>query len=70
MSFDTHGLRALYTQISIPNGKYGEEDAQTYDDRVRQAENLMNQNFMTIQQQIGDIALAVASLQEWARQFN
>lgn len=63
------GMRALYTQIQLPGNRHKGEDAQSYEDKVRASQNLLNQNFLTIQQQVGELTAAVLSLQEWASQF-
>lgn len=69
MGNEGFGMRALYTQIQMPGGRGKGEDEQAYSDKVRASENLLNQNFLTIQQQVGELSAAVLSLQEWASQF-
>ncbi len=60
------GMRALYTQISFPGMRKQGEDERSYDEKLRKSENLLNQNFLTVQQQMGELAEAILSLQEWA----
>ncbi len=69
MANETFGMRALYTQIQLPGIGQKGEDQQTYDEKLRASENLLNQNFLTIQQQVGEMYAALLSLQEWASQF-
>lgn len=61
-------VRALYDKIMLPGVKQEGEDDQTFSDRVRQSENLLNQNFLTIQQQMAEIRSSVTSLEDWAKQ--
>ncbi len=58
-------MRALYT-VEFPGRQNKGEDASAFDDRVRQSQNQMNQNFLTIQQMNGEIMARLISLESWA----
>ncbi len=65
MSDNVVGMRAMYT-VQFPASRQKGEDETGYNDRVRQSENFMNQNFSTLHQVNAELALRLASLENWA----
>lgn len=66
---DGFNMRALYTQIQLPPAPIGGGDEQLYYERLSKNENLLNQNFLTLQLQLGELSALVKSLSDWASQF-
>lgn len=60
MSNDAFKMRSLYS-VSMPI-RADDDDEQTFGDRVRQYDNLINQNNLTVQQTLGEMWAEIIAL--------